>query len=68
MTSSLSCIAASVKVRDFGAIVDDGSDDGPAIRLAIADLKSKGGGNLIFENGRYDIKSTANGAHLYKSY
>jgi hypothetical protein len=65
MTSSLSCIAASVKVRDFGAIVDDGSDDGPAIRLAIADLKSKGGGNLIFENGRYDIKSTANGAHLY---
>jgi len=46
---------SEIKVRDFGAIPNDGKDDTPTILKAIEACKSKTNSKLIFEFGFYDI-------------
>src|SRR5688572_27520823 len=47
-------------VRSHGAVPDDGVDDGPGIRAAIAAAKAAGPGAIVtFEPGRYDIRTKA---------
>jgi len=43
----------TVSVKDFGAKGDGVTDDGPAIRAAIAALKAADGGTLFFPSGEY---------------
>ncbi|MCG3177959.1 MAG: Alpha-1,3-galactosidase B [Phycisphaerae bacterium] len=51
--------AGDVRVRDFGAIPDDGKDDAAAIARAADKLKADGGGQLVLEKGRYDFSPPA---------
>jgi parallel beta-helix repeat protein len=44
-----------IKVRDFGAIPDDGKDDTQAIISAIESCKNNRNSELVFESGSYDI-------------
>jgi len=47
-------------VRAQGALPDDGVDDGPGIRAAIAAAKAAGpGATVTFEPGRYDVRTKA---------
>jgi hypothetical protein len=47
-------------VRSQGAVPDDGVDDGPGIRAAIAAAKAAGpGATVTFEPGRYDVRTKA---------
>lgn len=46
-------IKTVLNVKDFGAIGDGVADDGPAIRAAIARIKSLGGGILNVPSGTY---------------
>ncbi len=56
----------NIKVDDFGAKADDGTDDGEAIRSAVAAAIEKGGGaNVIFSKGRYTIGTTSADSPLY---
>jgi hypothetical protein len=45
----------SVSVKDFGAVGDGVTDDGPDINTAIAALSAAGGGVLFFPEGVYNI-------------
>jgi pectate lyase-like protein len=53
----------TVNVRDFGALGDGVSNDGPSVKKAIAHLEKVGGGVLYFPTGNYrtDIKHTVSG-------
>lgn len=44
-----------LKVSDFGAVVNDGKDDAPAILKALEACKNRKNTKLIFEFGTYDI-------------
>ena len=59
---------SEVKLTDFGAIPNDGKDDGPALRKALAFCKkfSKTGlaVELTFLKGRYDLFEGKNRFHL----
>jgi hypothetical protein len=59
---------SEVKLTDFGAIPDDGKDDGPALRKALEFCKkfSKTGFavKLTFLKGRYDLFEGKNRFHL----
>ncbi|AKJ64586.1 Glycosyl hydrolase family protein [Kiritimatiella glycovorans] len=45
-----------IDARDFGAVPDDGREDGEAIRRAMQAINRKGGGvELVFEPGRYMV-------------
>ena len=59
---------SEVKLTDFGAIPNDGKDDGPALRKALAFCKkfSKTGFavKLTFLKGRYDLFEGKNRFHL----
>jgi hypothetical protein len=55
--SQVACATANaVSVRDAGAVPDDGADDAPAIRAAIA--QAGGGGTVLFPPGIYHLAST----------
>lgn len=45
----------TVSVKDFGAVGDGVTDDGPAINTAITSLNTAGGGVLWFPEGVYNI-------------
>jgi parallel beta-helix repeat protein len=57
-----------VKLTDFGAIPNDGKDDGPAFRKALDFCKKVAktgtGVRLLFFKGRYDLFSGKNRFHL----
>ena len=54
-----------VNVRDHGAIPDDGVDDGPGIRGAIAEAATRDGATEVrFEGGSYTVSAEGN-HHLY---
>lgn len=47
------------KVSDFGAVPDDGKDDLPAVRAALAKAVEAGNATLLFEPGEYNLLSVA---------
>lgn len=53
--SVASKLQESVSVKDFGAVGDGTTNDGPAINTAIAALSAAGGGVLFFPEGVYNI-------------
>lgn len=57
-----------IKLSDYGAIINDGKDDGKAISKAITMCKklAESGVNvrLVFDEGTYDIFSNNNNTHL----
>lgn len=52
---SISVLAESVFVKDFGAFPNDGRDDTNAIRKALDHCKSLKKSELLFEKGKYDF-------------
>src|SRR6185295_14104378 len=48
-----------LNLRDFGAVGDGVTDDGPAFQLALDALAAAGGGTLFVPPGRYAIATTA---------
>lgn len=52
---SLSPATASLNLRDFGAVGDGVTDDGPAFRSALDALAAAGGGTLFVPQGKYVI-------------
>ena len=48
-------VITEIKVSDFGAVIDDGQNDTPAIISALESCKSKKNVKLVFDFGRYDI-------------
>src|SRR5215218_7007442 len=46
---------ASLNLKDFGAVGDGVSDDGPALQAALNALAAAGGGTLFVPEGRYAI-------------
>jgi Pectate lyase superfamily protein len=42
-------------VTTYGAVPNDGVDDTAAIQRAIDDAAGRGGGSVVFANGRYDV-------------
>jgi parallel beta-helix repeat protein len=61
-------VTTEVKVADFGAVPNDGKDDGPAIRKAIEFAKKVGqtgtGVLVTLQKGRYDLFEGENKFHL----
>ena len=61
LTCALRCLgqetaAPEINVRDFGALADGATDDGPAIKSALTKAMSDGpGGKLFFPAGTYKI-------------
>ena len=57
-----------VNLTDFGAIPNDGKDDGPALRKALEFCKKitkKGtGAKLVFTKGKYDLFSGKNNVNM----
>jgi hypothetical protein len=53
----------TVKLRDFGAIPDDGADDTAAIERAFRYCVGKGPLQLVFEAGKYDISAPSDASH-----
>ncbi len=45
----------TINLRDFGAVGDGVTDDGPALQLALDALQSQGGGTLYIPPGHYAI-------------
>lgn len=52
---SISLIAETVCVKDFGALPNDGLDDAPAIRKALEHCRTLKESELVFEPGQYDF-------------
>lgn len=48
---------ASLNLKDFGAVGDGVSDDGPALQAALNALAAAGGGTLFVPEGRYAIQT-----------
>lgn len=53
-------LAQSVSVMDFGAVGDGVADDTAAIQAAIDQIKTQGGGSVVFPYGNYKVTSTVN--------
>jgi hypothetical protein len=56
-----SCLVAGamteIRVTDYGAVPDDGKDDGPAIRAAFAAAKKHERPCVVFPRGKYDLSA-----------
>ena len=50
--------AASLNLKDFGAVGDGVTDDGPALQAALDALAAAGGGTLFVPEGRYAVLTT----------
>jgi hypothetical protein len=57
--SSPSAAAATLNLRDFGAVGDGVTDDGPALQQALNALASGGGGTLFVPAGHYALITPA---------
>jgi len=47
--------AEGINLRDYGAVGDNVTNDGPALQSALNALATQGGGTLIVPNGKYAI-------------
>jgi polygalacturonase len=66
LTGSFCCCTnpgSEIKVKDFGAIADDGKDDTPAILSAIEACKISKSSKIVFESGTYDIYGSKKDKH-----
>jgi len=54
---SFSIHAKTVNLTDFGANINDGQNDAPALQSAINDLLQSGGGTIIFPAGKIELQS-----------
>lgn len=55
------------RVRDYGAIPDDGRDDIDGIQRTVDAAALAGGGKVIFERGRYDFDVETVGEYVHVS-
>lgn len=53
--------AKTLSVADFGAVPDDGLDDGPAVRKALQEARRVAKPTVFFPPGRYDFEQPADG-------